>query len=147
MIPCGFGQETGVSDENAPADVAKCIKGLGSGYAVNSKINPFYLRGDFRGDGKLSHVVLIQKDGKQGIIYCRSGVPTVLGAGMEFHNMTNLNFTSWQVHPKAVRVQRGVGEGMPPKLLGDAIVLEWDESASAFVYWNGRHFVWYQQGD
>jgi len=60
--------------------------------------------------------------------------------------MPDLNFTSWRVHSKSDRVERGVGERAPPKLLGDDLLLEW-ESASAIVYWNGRRFDWYQQGD
>jgi hypothetical protein len=61
--------------------------------------------------------------------------------------MKDLNFNAWQVHTTARPVERGVKEGRPPVLLGDAILLEWEESASAIVHWNGKQFVWYQQGD
>lgn len=93
--------------------------------------------------------MLIRKDNQQGIMICRSvGVkPTVLGAGIEFNQMKDLNFNAWQVHPKSRRVQAGIGEGKAPTLIGDAILIEWEESASALVYWDGGRFVWYQQGD
>lgn len=70
----------------------------------------------------------------------------VLGAGTEFSQMKNIKFDGWQVHPKSRRVERGVGEGKPPVLLADAILIE-EESASGLVYWNGKRFIWYQQGD
>ena len=79
---------------------------------------------------------------------CRSGVaPQVLGAGTEFHKMTDLNFDAWQVHPKTTPVEKGVGERALPILRGDAILIIWEESASALIYWNGNRFAWYQQGD
>ena len=84
----------------------------------------------------------------QGVIVCRSGgsSPIALGAGIPFNQMKDLDFTSWRIHPKAIPVARGVGAGQPPVLSGDALLLEW-ESGSGIVYWNGRRFVWYQQGD
>jgi hypothetical protein len=139
MIPPASGQEP------VPAEVAQCVKVLGSGYAISGKINPSYLRGDFHGGGKPEYAVVIQKNQKQGVMFCPAGAPpAVIGAGTVFNDMVDMNFTSWHMHPKATRVPRG--GRMPPKLLGDALLLEW-ESASAIIYWNGRRFGWYQQGD
>lgn len=61
--------------------------------------------------------------------------------------MKDVNFSAWHIHAKTLPVEEGVEAGRPPVLLGDAILIEWEESASAIVYWNGKQFVWYQQGD
>jgi hypothetical protein len=42
--------------------------------------------------------------------------------------------------------KRPAGRGVP-KLLGEAIWLEWGESGSGLVYWNGSKLAWQQQGD
>jgi hypothetical protein len=149
LAPFACGQQNAVSEYNVPPEVSKCLKAVGSGYTISGKINPFYLRGDFDGDGKPDYAVLVRNGDQQGVVLCLNGArnPTLLGAGSAFNKMKDLNFNAWQVHPRAHRVQRGVEERKPLVLLGDAILLEWEESASAIVYWNGKHFVWYQQGD
>lgn len=137
-----------VSEYNVPKSVDKCIKSIGATYNISGRINPFYLRGDFDGDGKPDYVVLIKSKNQNGVAICRSGsqVAVVLGAGIEFHKMKDLRFDAWQVYSKSP-VEQGVGEGRPPRLLGEAILLTWEDSASALIYWNGRRFGWYQQGD
>jgi hypothetical protein len=142
-------QQNSVSEFNVPDEVSKCMKLLGSGYAISGKINPFYLRGDFDGDGKPDYAVLVQSGNQHGIVICRGSAvkPVLLGAGTDFHQMKDLSFSAWQIHSKAHPVEEGVEAGRPPILRGDAILIEWEESASAIVYWNGKQFVWYQQGD
>jgi hypothetical protein len=149
LIPLAWGQQNAISEYNVPGEVTKCLKSLGSGYAISGKINPFYLRGDFDGDGRPDYAVLVRNGDQQGVMLCLSGTskPTLLGAGAAFNKMKDLNFNAWQVHPKARRVERGVEESKPPALVGDAILLEWEESASALVYRKGKRFIWYQQGD
>jgi hypothetical protein len=143
------GQQLAVSEYNVPTEVRQCMKRLGSGYTISGKINPFYLRVDFTGSGRSDYAVLVQNGDQQGVMLCQSRVakPRVFGAGTEFNRMKDLNFDAWQVHPKGRPVERGVAEARPPLLRGDAILLEWEESASGIVYWNGQRFVWYQQGD
>jgi hypothetical protein len=138
-----------VPEFRLPISVNHCVKMLGPSYTISTKVKPFYLRGDFDGDGKWDYAVLVRHSGQQGLVICRasSEKPILLGAGMSFHNMKDLNFNAWQTHSKAHPVEEGVEAGKPPILLGDAILIEWEESASAIVYWNGKQFVWYQQGD
>jgi len=149
LATVAIAQQNTVSEYNVPHEVGRCMKSLGAEYEISGKINPFYLRGDFDGDSRPDHAVLIRRNNQQGVMICRVGSakPIVLGAGTEFSQMKDLRFDAWQVHPRGRRVERGVGEGKPPVLLGDAILMEWEESASALVYWNGKRFVWYQQGD
>ena len=136
------------SEPGTPTRVRACLKSIDPSFEIDYRLNPFYLRGDFDGDGKPDYVVLVKKGNNRGIVICRatSAEGTVLGAGSAFNQMRDLNFNSWDVYDKR-RVERGVGEGLPPKLLGDAIRVEWEESASALIYWTGRKSAWYQQGD
>ncbi len=53
---------------------------------------------------------------------------------------------SWQVYPKS-RVVREAGEPGSPRVRGDALLVGKSEAASALIYWNGKRYVWLQQGD
>ena len=124
-------------------------------YSISHRINPFYLRGDFDGDGKADYAVLIvaKKGGANGIGIWLSSQKRilVLGAGQLFKfasgQFADLDFLNeWQVYGKR-SVEPGVEAGPPPKLIGEAILAGKKESASGLIYWNGKKFVWYQQGD
>jgi hypothetical protein len=104
------------------------------------------LQADFDDDGKTDVAVTITRGKAQGVVVCFASGVAVLGAGMPFNDMKDLDFTEWRIHPKNRPVARGAGAGRPPALSGDALVFGW-ESGSGLVYWNGRRFVWYQQGD
>jgi len=123
----------------------------GKEYRLYNRLSPAVLRGDFDGDGAADVAALVACRGKRGIVVLFGGVPSrpavVLGASHSFNDMADLDFTRWRLYAKRTRIERGVGEGPPPRPRGDSIWIEWEESASAIVYWNGRHFVWYQQGD
>ena len=124
----------------AADSAASCLASAGAGYQASARVKPQSLQGDFDGDGKADIAVLVSRAGKQGVLICRGGVkPDVLGAGTPFNDMRDLDFTAWRLHSRSAKVAR-------PKLVGDALYLEW-ESASAIVYWNGKRWAWYQQGD
>jgi hypothetical protein len=53
---------------------------------------------------------------------------------------------SWQVYSKD-RVALEGGEKKLPHLRGDALLVSKSEAASALIYWNGKDYVWLQQGD
>jgi hypothetical protein len=102
-------------------------------YVLVAHINPFYLQGDFNGDGKRDTAVLIKSrtSGKVGIAIFLAGkhTPAVVGAGKPIGN------------------GGGMTDEAPPKLRGDALLVEATDSASALIYWTGSVYAWYQQGD
>lgn len=126
---------------------------LGKDYELSFRINPFYLEGDFNGDGKIDVAVLVKQrsTGKVGIaiVHGTTGRVTILGAGIvlgdggdDFEWMD-----SWQIFSKA-RAAHAAGETssvLHPR--GDALLVEKSEAASALIYWNGKRYVWSQQGD
>ncbi len=58
----------------------------------------------------------------------------------------DVSFHSWRVYSKD-RTTRGVDETTVPRLHGEALLVGKSESASALIYWNGKRYVWLQQGD
>jgi len=115
-------------------------------------VNPFYLEGDFNGDGAMDAAVLIKEraTGKHGIavVHDTTGKVTILGAGIsigtggdDFDCMD-----SWQVYSKT-RAAHAAGETSVRHLRGDALLVEKSESGSALIYWNGKRYLWSQQGD
>jgi hypothetical protein len=146
-----------IETENVPAEILEPVEQgqFARSYVLDGSINPFYLRGDFDGDGRPDYAVRIKaKAGPDaGIAIWLSSLHkfTIIGAGVRFKvsgtTVTSLEFlNTWQVFGRAA-VERGVESGAPPQLKGDAILAGKSESASGLIYWNGKTFAWYQQGD
>jgi hypothetical protein len=82
------------------------------------------------------------------IIHGEMDKVTILGAGVGLGNGGD-DFEwmdSWQVYPKD-RVIPRAGETIVPRLHGEALLVAKSEAASALIYWNGKRYVWFQQGD
>ena len=146
-----------INPENLPEDVdTQFATGpFAQAYSISGRINPFYLRGDFDGDGKPDYAILVvsNKDHSRGIAIWLSSQAKIfaLGAGnpFKFSHGESVDFEfmdTWQVYGKKP-VERGVQAGPPPRLIGEALVVGKKESASGLIYWNGKQFAWYQQGD
>jgi hypothetical protein len=125
---------------------------LAKKYEVSFSMNPFYLRGDFNGDGKIDVAVLVKQrsTGKSGIAIVHGGTSkvTILGAGTDIGNGGD-DFEwmdTWQIYSKTRVASGGDGKNVP-HLRGDALLVGKSEAASALIYWNGRRYVWLQQGD
>jgi hypothetical protein len=111
-------------------------------------LNPFYLSGDFDGDGRVDFVVRLRK--ATGVDSGQLAVLRGNGAVAWLTRDTLLRYPgpgAWYVHPRSEPVGQGVEERKPPLLRGDAIMMIMPETSSALVYWNGRRFVSYWQGD
>jgi len=91
-----------------------------------------------------------RSSGKLGIaiVHSTTGKVTILGAGIGIGNSSD-DFDcmdSWQVYSET-RASQAPGETSVPRLRGDALLVEKSEAASALIYWNGKRYVWCQQGD
>jgi hypothetical protein len=122
---------------------------LAKQYDVSFRMNPFYLSGDFNGDGKIDIAVLVKQrtTGKLGIaiVHGATDKVTMLGAGVAIGNGGD-DFEwmgSWRVYSKD-SVAREAGAGGVPHLHGDALLVSKSEAASALIYWNGKRYVWLQ---
>jgi hypothetical protein len=139
---------------NVPETIERAIsKGpLAKDYEVSFHVNPFYLRGDFNGDGEVDVGVLVKQrsTGKVGIAIIHGGTRKVaiLGAGAPLGNGGD-DFTwmdYWQVYPKGY-VARGTGKPSVPRLDGEVLLVGKSEAASGLIHWDGKRYVWFQQGD
>jgi len=125
---------------------------IGSNYKISDYLNPFYLEADFDGDNKIDIAVLIEevKTKKRGILICHSQTKNVyvVGAGKAFGNGDDdfgwMNI--WKVYRES-KVEPGVGEIEIIILKGQAMYVGKSGAASALIYWTGKEYKWYQQGD
>ena len=124
---------------------------LAKEYEVSFHLNPFYLPGDFNGDGKTDIAVLVKQrsTGKLGIAIINGATDkvTVVGAGNAIGNCGD-DFgwmDSWRLYSKGRAAQEA--ERSAPHLRGDAFLVSKSEAASALIYWNGKRYAWFQKGD
>jgi hypothetical protein len=157
LFSCPEQQDSAATAWNLPEALRKPVQrdSFDTRYEVGDWLNPFYLRGDFDGDGKPDYAVLVVERGigKKGIAIWLSGrksqEPIFVGAGTKTaagsEESDDWNFfDAWQVYMRR-KVEQGAGR--PPVLRGEAILIERSESASGLLYWDGNRFRWYQQGD
>ena len=124
---------------------------LAKDYELSFRVNPFYLRGDFIGDGKADIAVLVKQrsTGKFGIAIINGATDkvTVVGAGNAIGNGGD-DFEwmdTWQLYSKGRAIHEA--DRSVPHLRSDALLVGKSEAASALIYWNGKRYVWFQQGD
>lgn len=126
--------------------------GFTKDYVVSTHLDPSLLQADFNGDVRPDVAVLVVRRGTGAkgvaILHAGSKEPRVVGAGHAIGN-GGADFSwmdGWSVFPKAP-IRSGAGELAPPRLLGDALLVEKLEAASAVIFWDGAAYRWYQQGD
>jgi hypothetical protein len=136
-----------------PGDVARRLSaGTLKDVVLTAHLNPYYLQGDFDGDGRRDTAVLIKHktSRKVGIAIFQSSrqEPFILGAGVSTGNGgDDFNWMdAWMIQLRGV-VEMGADETPPPSLNGDALLVIKTEAASALLYWTGSKYAWYQQGD
>lgn len=136
-------------------DVPEAVKtamangSLAKEYDLSPHLNLFYLQGDFNRDGKADIAVLVKQrsTGKLGIAIVNGATAnvTVIGAGNAIGNGGD-DFEwmdSWEIYSK----DRVTSVRSVPKLHGNALLVSKSEAASTLIYWNGKRYVWFQQGD
>ena len=121
-------------------------------YALTTRINPYFLQGDFNGDGRLDVAVLIEhrQTAQQGIAVLHAGAPNaiVVGAGRAVGN-GGADFAwldAWSISPRNP-IPPGTRRTDSPPLRGDGLLVQKLESAGGLLYWDGAAYRWRQQGD
>ena len=125
--------------------------GLCANYLIGfDTINPFYLQGDFDGDGRPDYIVRVvhrkHGSGFEDLALLSSGGVRWLSKDIG-HKYPG---PSWCVVFKNETILTSLFENSkakPPKLLGDAIMVLKPEETSSILYWNGKRFDTYWKGD
>ena len=115
-------------------------------YEWYDRVNPFYQRGDFDGDGQVDVALLIRQRATQkvGIVFVHraTGAVHIVGAGTPLGNGGD-DFTWLGVW----RVEDGHELREVPHFRGEVLYVEKPESAGGLIYWDGRQYQWVQRGD
>lgn len=127
---------------------------MASRYDPSDRINPFYLRGDFDGDGKPDYAVLIKakSHGKLGFAVWLNArtTPIILGAGRRVRYGSgleeDLDFDVWRVTSPS-QFDRSSFVDQPEGIRWDCIYVQKGEGASGIYFFKGGSFHWLQQGD
>ena len=137
-----------------PDLVTSCIKKpSASMIEVNEKIMPWYLRGDFDGDGESDYAVAIRgkTTKRNGVLICDAkGRTFVLGADNPtrppFSDLPGDNFVAenWVVFTRKEAVNLTKRQQYAPRpfaVLGETIAMVF-ENAIGIIYWDGRRYLW-----
>jgi hypothetical protein len=138
-----------------PEQVFKCLaKPVASDLDVMTDFPPYYLRGDFDGDGKPDYAVAVRgrKTKRRGVLICDAqGRVFVLGADNPieppFSDVERDNFVApnWVVYSRSETMSLGrLAGGVPyplPRILGETIGMIW-ENGTALIYWDGHRYRW-----
>jgi hypothetical protein len=128
------------------------VSGLQSKYTPYTRMNPFFITGDFDGDGDTDIALWVKNNEthKVGVlILTKAGKQTfVAGAGQntEERGADYSYIDSWTLLRKGEVLDSGYESEKVP-LIGDAIVLVKSEASAFAIYWNGRKFKFYQVSD
>lgn len=130
--------------------IEKCLAGLS--VEALAEQNPYYLRGDFDGDGMPDHAVAVWSRTlkKHGVVICGSKAGRqVLGPvrrnASKFSDMPGDQFLSsrWEVWTLAeVDSLRRTQSGFSAARRVEGIELLWEDGAS-LIYWDGQRFRWH----
>ncbi len=108
-------------------------------------VNPFYLTGDFDGDGEMDYALKLRaktnKDVAEDAVFFAKGEPRLISNDIK----EDYPGPAWYVVSETEKQQMrsaAVEEGgkKSAKLKGDAIMMVRPESSTALVFWNGKRF-------
>jgi hypothetical protein len=131
-------------------------------YDLSDRINPFYLRGDFDGDGQPDYAVLVtnKNSKKSEIAICLStrkvidvlgvdGTKLRVGTKEDGYDLADFDWMdAWQVQPRLKLTPNELNSDTTiAQMAGEGLMVEKTEAASALVYWDGKEFRWYQMSD
>ena len=140
--------------EKLPDWSAAALKSLhlDSLYSISDFINPYYLEADFNGDNKIDVAIAVEqvRTKKKGFVIVHQPGKNyfVIAAGKEFGNGgDDFNWMDvWKVYT-GKKPGTGVDEKTSASLGTKSILVAKSESSSAVIYWTGKKYAWYQQGD
>jgi hypothetical protein len=135
----------GVNEFNVPDELRECLRSE-SQLQINGRINPFYLSGDFDGDGITDFAVQVKsvKGEHPGVLFCfANGKRSIWGAGVQNKVLGNVGswpFDSWMLIRKGSKHL-----SIYPRIKVDVIALIIADEGGGLLYWNGKELAWQQE--
>ena len=149
LLTVSFAFASALDGPYIPREIEACLKRLSAQrIAIDVAVNPFYVRGDFDGDGRMDVAIraMWEKPENGRLAVCMgSGHNAVVGTAgsaktRPFSSMPHDRFwgTSWEI------VDRSKAQSWSSRKLaikGEAIAMHW-ETESGLVYWDGANLRW-----
>jgi hypothetical protein len=132
---------TAVDPFNIPADLKPCLKAQ-TELQIDVTMNPFYISGDFDGDGFTDFAVQVieRKNHLKGVLFCfANGKMLRWGAGISTGASANI---SWDYHAWEIARKGGLHLSAFPKVKFDSIILAEPDVGGGLIYWDGRDLRW-----
>jgi hypothetical protein len=139
-----------------PNQISRCLKTqVAFGVKLATDTNPYYLRGDFDGDGVPDYAVAVRgkKTKRRGILICGGmGRAFLLGADNPkippFSSMPDDIFfaSTWFVYSRAETAELSKFPDSPhpfPSVQGETIGMIFEDGI-ALIYWDGKKYRWAQ---
>jgi hypothetical protein len=133
-----------VNPFNVPDEVRTCMRAT-RGIQINAGINPFYISGDYDGDGFTDFAIQVKatKSGSEGILFCFASRPSILlGAGepVVWPQNDSWPFDSWMLIRKGSKHL-----SIYPKIKFDTVALIKADEGGGLLYWDGSKFLWQRE--
>jgi len=138
-------QMGGINEFNVPDELRECLRSEPQ-LQINGRINPFYLSGDFDGDGITDFAVQVKsaKGEHPGVLFCfANGKRSIWGAGVQNKVLSNDGswpFDSWMLIRKGSKHL-----SIYPRIKVDVIALIIADEGGGLLYWNGKELAWQQE--
>lgn len=148
-IMIGFGGQSDlcaqtIDQNNVPDEIRACMRST-PGLQPDGSINPFYISGDFDGDGVTDFAILVRNQTDHGpgihhILFCFGNNSHVLwDAGTEEGAVAS-PFTAWLLVPRQSKLL-----SIHPNIKHDCLAILIGEEGGGLVYRDGQKFAWQQE--
>lgn len=134
-----------VNPFNVPDELRSCLRSTPD-LEINESVNPFYISGDFDGDGitDFSVQVISKKSKREGVLFCLStGQRPLWGAGKPNAVLKadqKWPFDSW------ILIRKGSKHlSVYPRIRFDVIALIIADEGGGLLYWDGKALRWQQE--
>ncbi len=143
-VPFSKAQTESETPFNAPDELRACLRTQPK-IQIDGRINPFYLSGDFDGDGSTDFAVQVitRQDQHHGVLFCfANGRTSLWGAGVPNAVLKDgaWPFDSWMLIRKGSKHL-----SVFPKIKADAIALIITDEGGGLLYWNGKSLMWQRE--
>jgi hypothetical protein len=130
-----------IDPNGIPDEIKACLLSK-PGFQLDGNINPYYINGDYDGDGITDFAVLIRSESDRGggihhILFCFGSGKTVLWDAGTRPDSSSSPFTTWFLVRKQSKLL-----SIHPKINHDSLAILIGEEGGGLVYWDGRKLNW-----